>query len=58
MKSDLSKFNTIHKLIKTFFRFKEKSTREWLDIFEDGLCPFGPINNIQQAFNEPQVRLH
>ncbi|ESP01664.1 hypothetical protein LOTGIDRAFT_180274 [Lottia gigantea] len=36
-------------------RFKEKSTNEWLDIFENTGIPYGPINNMQQVFSDPQV---
>ncbi|XP_072009432.1 succinyl-CoA:glutarate CoA-transferase isoform X2 [Engystomops pustulosus] len=36
-------------------RFSEKSTAEWLDLFEGSGIPYGPINSIQQVFSEPQV---
>ncbi|XP_064026029.1 succinate--hydroxymethylglutarate CoA-transferase isoform X8 [Pogoniulus pusillus] len=36
-------------------RFSEKATREWLQLFEGSGVPYGPINNMQQVFSEPQV---
>ncbi|XP_050418063.2 succinate--hydroxymethylglutarate CoA-transferase isoform X1 [Patella vulgata] len=36
-------------------RFLQKSTDEWLNIFEDSGIPYGPINTIQQVFSDPQV---
>ncbi|XP_072009434.1 succinyl-CoA:glutarate CoA-transferase isoform X3 [Engystomops pustulosus] len=36
-------------------RFSEKSTAEWLDLFEGSGIPYGPINSIQQVFSEPQL---
>ncbi|XP_042690154.1 succinate--hydroxymethylglutarate CoA-transferase isoform X3 [Centrocercus urophasianus] len=36
-------------------RFSEKTTVEWLQLFEGSGVPYGPINNIQQVFSEPQV---
>ena len=35
--------------------FKQKTTQEWLEILEDSGLPFGPINNIKQTFDHPQV---
>ncbi|XP_042690155.1 succinate--hydroxymethylglutarate CoA-transferase isoform X4 [Centrocercus urophasianus] len=35
-------------------RFSEKTTVEWLQLFEGSGVPYGPINNIQQVFSEPQ----
>ncbi|XP_002734750.2 succinyl-CoA:glutarate CoA-transferase-like [Saccoglossus kowalevskii] len=37
-------------------RFSQKSLKEWLDIFEGCGIPYGPINNMQQVFNDPQVQ--
>ncbi|XP_071660865.1 succinyl-CoA:glutarate CoA-transferase isoform X5 [Patagioenas fasciata] len=36
-------------------RFSEKATIEWLQLFEGSGVPYGPINNIQQVFSDPQV---
>ncbi|XP_069776775.1 succinate--hydroxymethylglutarate CoA-transferase isoform X4 [Narcine bancroftii] len=36
-------------------RFSEKTTQDWLQLFEGSGVPYGPINNIQQAFSESQV---
>uniref|UniRef100_A0A8C5MM82 Succinyl-CoA:glutarate CoA-transferase n=1 Tax=Leptobrachium leishanense TaxID=445787 RepID=A0A8C5MM82_9ANUR len=38
-------------------RFSEKSTRDWLKLFEGSGIPYGPINSIKEVFSEPQVRL-
>ncbi|KAJ7424258.1 hypothetical protein WISP_29580 [Willisornis vidua] len=35
-------------------RFAEKTTLEWLQLFEGSEVPYGPINNIQQVFSDPQ----
>ncbi|KAJ3257242.1 hypothetical protein HK103_004796 [Boothiomyces macroporosus] len=32
-----------------------KSTKEWLQLFKNSGIPFGPVNNIQQTFEHPQV---
>lgn len=40
------------------FRFSEKATREWLQLFEGSGVPYGPINNMQQVFSDPQVGSH
>ncbi|XP_059840495.1 succinate--hydroxymethylglutarate CoA-transferase isoform X3 [Hypanus sabinus] len=37
-------------------RFSEKTTQEWLQLLEGSGIPYGPINSIQQAFSEPQVK--
>ncbi|XP_040288615.1 succinate--hydroxymethylglutarate CoA-transferase isoform X1 [Bufo bufo] len=36
-------------------RFSEKTTAEWLELFEGSGIPYGPINSIKQVFSEPQV---
>ncbi|XP_021241470.1 succinate--hydroxymethylglutarate CoA-transferase isoform X2 [Numida meleagris] len=36
-------------------RFLEKTTVKWLQLFEGSRVPYGPINNMQQVFSEPQV---
>ncbi|XP_027531646.1 succinate--hydroxymethylglutarate CoA-transferase isoform X4 [Neopelma chrysocephalum] len=36
-------------------RFSEKTTVEWLQLFEGSGVPYGPINNMQQVFSDPQV---
>jgi len=36
--------------------FRRRSTREWLELLEAAGVPNGPINNVAQVFEEPQVR--
>jgi crotonobetainyl-CoA:carnitine CoA-transferase CaiB-like acyl-CoA transferase len=36
--------------------FKKRSTREWLELLETAGVPNGPINDIAQVFEEPQVK--
>jgi crotonobetainyl-CoA:carnitine CoA-transferase CaiB-like acyl-CoA transferase len=36
--------------------FKGKSTAEWVELLESAGVPNGPINNLAQVFEEPQVR--
>ncbi|XP_035174663.1 succinate--hydroxymethylglutarate CoA-transferase isoform X8 [Oxyura jamaicensis] len=36
-------------------RFSEKTTVKWLQLFEGSGVPYGPINNMQQVFSDPQV---
>ncbi|KAM6953443.1 succinyl-CoA:glutarate CoA-transferase isoform 1-T1 [Aplochiton taeniatus] len=38
-------------------RFVEQNTCDWLSRFEGSGVPVGPINSIQQVFNQPQVQL-
>ncbi|KAK8762902.1 hypothetical protein V5799_034489 [Amblyomma americanum] len=35
-------------------RFKSKTTKEWLELFEGSGIPYGPLNTIQQVFEDPQ----
>ena len=35
--------------------FAKHTTREWVDALEQGGVPNGPINNLKQVFEEPQV---
>jgi formyl-CoA transferase len=35
--------------------FKKRTTREWVAALEEAGVPNGPINNIKQVFEEPQV---
>ncbi|MBI2297072.1 MAG: CoA transferase [Betaproteobacteria bacterium] len=35
--------------------FRRRTTREWVEALEAAGVPNGPINNIQQVFEEPQV---
>ncbi|CAK8695916.1 unnamed protein product [Clavelina lepadiformis] len=37
-------------------KFLEKSISEWLEVLEGSGFPYGPINNIEQAFNDEQVQ--
>jgi crotonobetainyl-CoA:carnitine CoA-transferase CaiB-like acyl-CoA transferase len=36
--------------------FARRSTREWLELLEAAGVPNGPINNVAEVFEEPQVR--
>ncbi|XP_060552184.1 succinate--hydroxymethylglutarate CoA-transferase-like, partial [Ruditapes philippinarum] len=36
-------------------RFKLKTTSDWLCVLRDSGIPYGPINNMQQVFSDPQV---
>ena len=36
--------------------FMQRTTREWVDLLEQAGVPNGPINNLQQVFDEPQVK--
>ncbi|XP_075274700.1 succinyl-CoA:glutarate CoA-transferase isoform X3 [Opisthocomus hoazin] len=38
-------------------RFSEKATIEWLQLFEGSGVPYGPINNMQEVFSDPQATL-
>lgn len=35
--------------------FKTKTVNQWVDLFESVGVPVGPINNLEQVFNDPQV---
>jgi len=34
---------------------RTRSTAQWVSLFEDKAVPCGPINNLRQAFDDPQV---
>ncbi|XP_060063602.1 succinate--hydroxymethylglutarate CoA-transferase-like [Ylistrum balloti] len=36
-------------------RFLSKTTDEWLAVFEGSGLPYGPINNMEKVFSDPQV---
>src|SRR5205814_76868 len=36
--------------------FKKRSKREWLDLLEAAGVPNGPVNDVAQVFEEPQVK--
>jgi crotonobetainyl-CoA:carnitine CoA-transferase CaiB-like acyl-CoA transferase len=36
--------------------FRKRSTREWVELLEVAGVPNGPINDIAQVFEEPQVK--
>jgi len=36
--------------------FKKRTKREWLDVLEAAGVPNGPINDVAQVFDEPQVK--
>ncbi|KAM9308225.1 succinyl-CoA:glutarate CoA-transferase [Gastrophryne carolinensis] len=37
-------------------RFLEKTTSDWIQLFEGSGLPYSPINTIKQVFSEPQVK--
>jgi crotonobetainyl-CoA:carnitine CoA-transferase CaiB-like acyl-CoA transferase len=37
-------------------RLKERTTSEWVDVFNDAGVPAGPVNRIDEALCDPQVR--
>jgi crotonobetainyl-CoA:carnitine CoA-transferase CaiB-like acyl-CoA transferase len=36
--------------------FMKRTTAEWVDALEKGGVPCGPINNLKEVFDDPQVR--
>lgn len=36
--------------------FKDKSNSEWSEVFKSANLPFGPVNSIQQVFDDPHIR--
>ena len=38
------------------YRFAEKTNQEWQEVMEGCKFPYGPINNMEGAFSDPQVR--
>ena len=35
--------------------FQQRTTKDWTEAFDDSGIPCGPINNIKQVFDDPQV---
>jgi len=35
--------------------FQQRTTKDWIEAFDDTSIPCGPINNIKQVFDDPQV---
>ncbi|KAK3108299.1 hypothetical protein FSP39_005177 [Pinctada imbricata] len=35
--------------------FKSRNTKEWVNIFEDSGIPYGPINNMEAVYSDPQA---
>ena len=51
------RMNNLDELIATLERtFSQKSSEYWLDALEDAGVPAGPIYNIEQVYEDPQVR--
>ncbi|CAG7822947.1 unnamed protein product, partial [Allacma fusca] len=48
--------NRLPLLQKIRNRMMEKSCDEWLEIFSEYKFPFGPINDMEHAFSDPQVQ--
>jgi crotonobetainyl-CoA:carnitine CoA-transferase CaiB-like acyl-CoA transferase len=46
--------STLIPLLEPFM--KKQSTAEWVDLFEAAAVPCGPINSIDQVFDNPQVK--
>jgi len=43
-------------LALTFHKsFQQRTTKDWIEAFDDTSIPCGPINNIKQVFEDPQV---
>ena len=38
-------------------RFSQHTLAEWLIQFEGSSCPYGPINNMEEVFSDPQVSI-
>ena len=41
--------------IPVYYRFAEKTVSKWMELLKNASFPYGPVNNIQQAFSDPQV---
>lgn len=37
------------------YSFQQRTTKDWIEAFDDTSIPCGPINNIKQVFEDPQV---
>ncbi|KAL1124377.1 hypothetical protein AAG570_001006 [Ranatra chinensis] len=37
-------------------KMREKSTADWMEIFEGASFPCGPVNTLKQVFNDPHVK--
>ena len=48
-------FEKILYAIMHHFRFLQHPTSHWLEILEGCSFPYGPINNMQEVFSDPQV---
>ncbi|KAF8789202.1 succinate--hydroxymethylglutarate CoA-transferase-like [Argiope bruennichi] len=35
--------------------FSQKTTQHWMNMLEESGIPYGPVNNMEQVFNDPQV---
>lgn len=42
--------------ILVFISFQERTTKDWAEAFDGSGIPCGPINNIKQVFEDPQVK--
>ena len=40
------------------YRLLQKNLSEWLALLEGQELPFGPVNDIEQVFEDPQVPVH
>lgn len=38
-------------------KFQTKTIVEWLDVFQNCKFPYGPVNNMENAFADPQVHI-
>ena len=47
-----------HELLIEFMtdKFRTKSIKQWLDILSEAAIPCGPINNLKQVFEHPQIK--
>ena len=49
------RFHILCNTCTSICRFKSRTTKHWLSVLEGSGMPYGPINNMQQVFSEPQV---
>ena len=50
------KVNIFDSFVSLTDRFEEETTNFWLNLFDGCTFPFGPINNLEQVFDDPQVK--
>lgn len=43
--------------ILAFFRFSERTLKQWVEKVKDDSVACAPVNNLEEAFADPQVRV-